>query len=231
MASTPYEYGREDLEKLHVVGVGQEPWEAAWDEPSLASLRRAVKQHHMDHEMQRCVYCREEIRDEHAMHWNIDHIVPKSIAPNYTYFSKNLALCCWGCNQAKGAHDPRTGRAAKKGQYPSESGDYKAFHPYFDEWDAHFYKDAGSLLIIPRDSSKKAEVTIEVCQLIRIAARQAKLKMEFKTARSIERLSKLVTDENREMFAEIISALNDFSGTKDDFSALLRDMIAPVHDD
>ncbi|QDG87528.1 HNH endonuclease [Pseudarthrobacter sp. NIBRBAC000502770] len=176
----------------------------------------------MTEESQRCVYCREEILDKHGMHWNIDHVVPKSVAPEFTFFPLNLALCCWGCNQAKGTSDPRTKRALKKPIYPSVSQDYRAYHPYFDEWDEHLYKDAESKLVIPRPGSTKGATIIEICNLQRLAARKAELIMNAKESRSIERVRELMKTGDVKTIEGFIQALESFSGSTDEFAALAR---------
>ncbi|AMB40269.1 hypothetical protein AUT26_08625 [[Arthrobacter] sp. ATCC 21022] len=220
-----YEYLPEDSQALRShVGDGQDLWGADWGASDLEPVRSRLKKFHMANESQRCVYCRQQIIDQHAIHWNIDHIVPKSVVPDYSYFPKNLALCCWGCNQAKGKADPRTRQAVKHASYPSEARHYEAYHPYFDEWEDHFYMDEDSLVIIPRKGSAKAKKTIEMCRLKRLAEIKAQLAMDAKESRAIDTMRELMGKGNQSLILKFIAALDDFSGSKAEFSQLVREM-------
>lgn len=227
MSSVSYVYLPDDVQALQKnVGDGQNICGADWSAPTLEPVRKRLKKHHMAAERQRCVYCHEEILDEHGMHWNIDHVVPKSLAPEFTYFPENLALCCWGCNQAKGKIDPRMKGALRKSSYPSKSQNYLAFHPYFDEWGEHLYKDAETKLFVPRNDSKKGASLIETCNLQRLATRKAQLAMEAKESRSIEKVRELVAAGGGKLVEDVIQALDDFTGSKDEFADLARQIVS-----
>jgi hypothetical protein len=51
----------------------------------------------------RCGYCQDRIF--HNSNSNIDHILPSSIYPQFTFVEENLVRVCMTCNMIKSAHD------------------------------------------------------------------------------------------------------------------------------
>jgi 5-methylcytosine-specific restriction endonuclease McrA len=54
----------------------------------------------------KCAYCESKLK--HIHHADVEHIVPKSLAPELRYQWENLTLACEICNQNKSNKDPKT---------------------------------------------------------------------------------------------------------------------------
>ena len=52
----------------------------------------------------KCAYCESKLL--HIHHGDVEHIYPKSMAPERTFEWENLTLACEICNQNKAARDP-----------------------------------------------------------------------------------------------------------------------------
>ncbi|MGH9855600.1 MAG: HNH endonuclease [Blastocatellia bacterium] len=101
-----------------------------------------------------CEYCRAQARYS-SDPFTIDHIIP-FILGGLT-IAANLAFCCYGCNQCKGARifaiDPVTGLSAP------------LFHPRQQRWEEHFAWNDDFTLMIGLTATGSA--TIESLQLNR----------------------------------------------------------------
>ncbi len=114
----------------------------------------------------RCCYCRRMLPDSMATH--IEHIVEKSVHPEFTFEIRNLALSCVTCNSRKNAHFLRlcgalSKRASKKATskvavrrcptlsasiptrspFPVVPSAYRWVHPHFDQYSAHITVQRG----------------------------------------------------------------------------------------
>jgi uncharacterized protein (TIGR02646 family) len=104
----------------------------------------------------KCAYCESKLR--HVSHGDVEHIVPKSLAPLKTFEWKNLTLACEICNRNKGV----------------EEG---LLDPYIDDPEACFFF-AGPLLIpMPgNELAKKTEMVLELNRAELLEIRRDKIR-------------------------------------------------------
>jgi 5-methylcytosine-specific restriction endonuclease McrA len=85
----------------------------------------------------RCAYCQDKVF--HNANLNIDHILPASIYPQYTFSLRNLVATCVTCNAIKKDTDyfelPNSGRS-----YPKSTNAWNCFHPAHHLYENHIDK-------------------------------------------------------------------------------------------
>lgn len=89
----------------------------------------------------RCEYCQDRIF--HNKNANIEHILPASIYPKFTFIESNLVRACVTCNMLKGTDDFYAPLAFAAGAYASNSPHWKCYHPRH-----HVFSDHVERLII-----------------------------------------------------------------------------------
>ena len=108
----------------------------------------------------RCAYCGCRLF-EAAPHR--DHIAPKNIYPQWTFWPRNLVLACYACNtDKKKVYDPV---ATLGTSYKTTT--FNFVHPYVDNPTAHirFIGYRLKILICSADSSLKGQATIDLFDL------------------------------------------------------------------
>lgn len=83
----------------------------------------------------RCGYCQDRIF--HNKNSNIDHILPASIYPQFTFVEDNLVRVCVTCNMLKAALDFYVISAPFAKNYQQYSGAWGCFHPRHDSFADH----------------------------------------------------------------------------------------------
>ncbi|WP_442915938.1 HNH endonuclease [Leptospira sp. GIMC2001] len=71
-----------------------------WDKGIFSNLKEKIKNHLRKEQNNQCCYCRSKLGFD-IRQTEIEHIIAKSKEKNFTFISKNLALCCPGCNSSK----------------------------------------------------------------------------------------------------------------------------------
>ena len=142
---------------------------AAWEDKNLEVLRRRLKKARVAEQNRHCCFCRQTIPTDHGLSWTLDHVLPRSLYPQFCYELENLAACCHDCNGRKGSHDTLArGERRPPVRLPKRSRAYTIVHPRFDRWEDHIMLVA-DYLYVPR--SAKGTETIGVCGLYRYAER------------------------------------------------------------
>ncbi|EMY3085130.1 HNH endonuclease [Raoultella ornithinolytica] len=98
------------------------------------ALRGAIRKHYLKQQEYHCAYCNRLRQDLHGYNWDIDHIIPKSTHPHYTYEPKNFAMSCKECNIKKDDNNVLTTGVDSTGDYPFNKDDYIIIHPHLDEY-------------------------------------------------------------------------------------------------
>jgi len=75
----------------------------------------------------RCGYCQDPIF--HKKNSNVDHILPSSIYPQFTFVEDNLVRACVTCNMLKLGDDYFALAAPVGSDYPQHSDAWACFHP------------------------------------------------------------------------------------------------------
>lgn len=132
---------------------------ATWGDERLANLRGRIKAHYINEQANRCCYCGEQWLTEHGRVWDLEHVVPKSVHPDFMFEPFNLAVACPDCNNAK--RDNETLADPTLTVYPKSSDSFLVVHPHFDRWKDHVDKCG----LVFRPLSGKGEWTVKHCNL------------------------------------------------------------------
>ena len=139
-----------------------------WNSVEIEAIRKEIKQHYKDEQKYICSYCRQQIKVEHSMIWDIEHIVAKSSHPQFMFEPKNLCLACKDCNVNKGAQNVL--KKEKTNKYPTGSEEFYIIHPHFDRYTDHITK-LGENVFVPR--TEKGIFTANCCGLFRFSLESA----------------------------------------------------------
>jgi hypothetical protein len=101
----------------------------------ILAVRKYIRDHYLIQQGYRCAYCKIEKKEEHGYTWDIEHILAKSIYPEFLFHPENLAIACKECNNPKDDHDILVG--VRSVSYPRGVGRYKIIHPHFDVYEDH----------------------------------------------------------------------------------------------
>jgi hypothetical protein len=108
-----------------------------WDNPSLATIKRKIKDYYRAKNNEQCCYCRRDFENEFNMVIDIEHILPKSIVEfsNYMFEIENLNISCKRCNMniKKDRIDFIVDMATINPDY-KVSQKYLFIHPNFDDY-------------------------------------------------------------------------------------------------
>ncbi|HDS2645224.1 TPA: HNH endonuclease [Klebsiella aerogenes] len=135
-----------------------------WEHKLLKSMRRELKQYILSNRNDgfKCAYCLKDFHNEHNMNIDVEHILPKSQYPEYTFTLKNLAVACKRCNLLIKRNDVSFLNSNFIRKKPFNSKYYKIFHPVIDRknhlslLDVHFN---GCHIIKYQTNSEKANNT------------------------------------------------------------------------
>jgi hypothetical protein len=140
-----------------------------WKKESLDDIKTALKDELFIAQKSSCAYCKRAVFPEIGR-VEIDHIIPKSIAPQFTFSKMNLVLTCKRCNHRKREHNPSLKSSAallKLKIYPKKNSDYCWVHPYIHNYDEHV-KIESDCIFIPKNGSADGLAVITVCKLHQI---------------------------------------------------------------
>lgn len=83
----------------------------------------------------RCAYCQDKVF--HNANLNIDHILPASTYPQFTFEKSNLAVSCITCNAIKGDNDYFNLPPNSTKYYPKSNTSLNCFHPTHHHYANH----------------------------------------------------------------------------------------------
>lgn len=161
------EWDISELERLSNLTSGKA---SDWDKKSLKELKDALREELLDHQKYCCAYCRREITMEIGRS-ELDHIIPCSIVPAFTFVRANLTLTCKRCNHSKKDRNPTTLtdndlRSVKN--YLSSQDEYMWVHPYIHNYEDHIRIVDGAFFESVNGSDKGLAV-ISGCKLDELA--------------------------------------------------------------
>ncbi|HCS63981.1 MAG TPA: hypothetical protein DIW64_07775 [Cellvibrio sp.] len=139
-----------------------------WGCSDLESIRCDIRNHYRQEQKGVCAYCGNLISLTSPLNANVEHIVAKSVQPQFMFESQNMCVICADCNQIKKDQEVRNDipgvlRNNKAQRYPRSSSAFKIVHPHFDIWSEHIIK----MGVIYIDRSTKGAYTILTCKLNR----------------------------------------------------------------
>lgn len=138
------------------------PQKEDWENSSLKAYKDRVRQYYRQQQNRKCVYCRMDVSSATG-YFHIEHIVPKSVHPEWMYEPFNLCLSCPQCNSAKKAQEVLDNKDIK--DLPTESSDYLIIHPHIDRYFDNIEIVDGLLY---KGLTPKGEYTIKICNLYSI---------------------------------------------------------------
>lgn len=143
-------------------------WESK--DPAMQETKKLIKDHYIKEQMYTCAYCRQEKKEDHGLTWDVEHILPASLYPQFLFEPENLAIACKECNIPKDKTNILKGALAKSGKYPKKNTRFTIIHPHFDDYSDHLEISIISKKRIYRlinTESDKGKNTYIACNLFR----------------------------------------------------------------
>lgn len=135
-----------------------------WSKSKYDVLKNKIKFHYSVLQNDTCAYCRETVRFD-GYGEPIEHIIPKSTAPEWMFEAKNLCLSCYGCNTKKSKTNTYLKTYNSGDPYPTNGNDISIIHPHFNSFSN--YIDSNELIFKARGTNTKGLNTINLCKLNR----------------------------------------------------------------
>lgn len=138
---------------------------------TLKVVKDKIKDFHIQATDERCCYCGGNIHNVHRVTLDIEHILPKSIFPQYMFTTKNLSISCKRCNLTMKGTKVNFLTSDFNDKHIFRSKYYKFIHPNLDNYDAHLLLDVlqrGSKIMIKyrvQGSSTKGSYTYSYFKL------------------------------------------------------------------
>lgn len=158
--TSPYAMTSADIKAVSKASKGK-PQKEDWENSSLKAYKDRVRQYYRQQQNRKCVYCRMDVSSATG-YFHIEHIVPKSVHPEWMYEPFNLCLACPQCNSAKNIQEVMDNTDIT--DLPTESSDYLIIHPHIDRYFDNIEIVDGLLY---KGLTKKGEYTIKLCNLTR----------------------------------------------------------------
>ncbi len=136
----------------------------------IVSIRSSIRNHYLLEQRFLCAYCRVEHKQRHGLTWDVEHIIPKAMHPQFLYEPENLALACKECNISKDNQNVLTRKLPKGTSLPRDRSDYLIIHPHHDKYSDHMEITVLENKIFHRPKNKdKGRETFILCDLIRFS--------------------------------------------------------------
>ncbi|MEZ9677739.1 HNH endonuclease [Vibrio breoganii] len=176
-----------------------------WEKGAFDSIKENLIADLRPKQNNKCCYCKSELGfDIKAV--DIEHILPKSKHEKFTFYPKNLALSCPGCNTSKGSKE-----VVKRGvqNYPRSGANIVIIHAHFDNYNSSIEIHENAVY---EGLDDKGCETIKQCKLYRLKTVQRKAR-EVRAKQSpiqelIENLRTAPQDEQR----QFVEQLNQITG-------------------
>lgn len=153
----PYKLSAEDERVI----IGNFKSHNDWDKAVFDSVKARIIDDLRPKQENKCCYCRAELGfDIKAV--DIEHVIPKSQYPKFTFHAKNLALSCPGCNTSKGKKNV-LGKPIKR--YPRSGSNLIIIHPHFDDYFSSIAIHDGAIY---EGLNDKGCETIKQCKIYRL---------------------------------------------------------------
>lgn len=132
-----------------------------WGKNVFDSIKKNIIEHLRKEQYNKCCYCKKELGFD-LKNVDIEHIIPKSSYPQFTFYGRNLALSCPGCNTIKGMKNVLSNNIVR---YPQAGNRFKIIHPHYDRYSNHIRIEKDSVYIA---LTTKGSETITYCELFRL---------------------------------------------------------------
>lgn len=167
---SPYTMTSADTKAIERASNGN-PQKDDWKKSTLKCYKERVREHYRKQQNQKCVYCRMDVSGA-TSYFHIEHIVPKSLHPEWMYEPINLCVACANCNSAKNNQEVLSNKNVTI--LPTDSSGYLIIHPHIDHYFEHIEIVDGLLY---KGLTPKGTKTIELCNLTRIGLLSERAKL------------------------------------------------------
>lgn len=175
IVQAPYQPSDEEnaaISELKAKGLLPGDWSSG--KSGIESFKENVREHMYYEQNCRCAYCRVEL-PKSCCFLQREHIVPKTLHPQWMFEPRNLCITCDRCNNYK--NDEEVLQNPNVGNYPADSDDYLIINPFLDKYSDHIELREGIIYVGKTD---KGRFTINTCHLYNteFALERAKQKMK-----------------------------------------------------
>ena len=135
-----------------------------WNKKSLFEIKKQLRDELSELQYYSCSYCKRIITTEIGQS-ELDHIIPCSEAPAFTFSRANITLTCKRCNHFKSNHNPtKHTPLSQLLSYPNDANNYVWIHPYLHIYEQHIQiiKDC---IYTANNNSINGLAVISVCHL------------------------------------------------------------------
>jgi len=184
------------------------------------NFRLAIRNHYLADQKLICFYCRQYIFSTNGLHWQVEHILPKALYPQFLFEPKNLIVICPDCNREKSDQNPHVNgsKACSQKSYPNTSRRYKIIHPLFDKYSDHIERVPANHCDYPdhyflKAHTPKGKATVRMCYLDRFTQEFAGYKdMKGKQVSILDDflekdLNDLTKDQKMELVQKIMATM------------------------
>ncbi len=165
MIATPISYGSASAALVATYDGGPVKDAARWNDTDVDPTRKEIKQHYIAEQRHLCCYCGLPDPAVHGLDWDVEHITPRKLHPEFMFTPENLAVACRECNGHKGSKETLLDPSASA--YPLTADAFLIVHPHFDDWAEHILRDHLAYAAF----TPRGEWTIKECNLNRFAGR------------------------------------------------------------
>ncbi|MFA6740490.1 MAG: hypothetical protein WCR78_03265 [Arcobacteraceae bacterium] len=140
-----------DEEQINAIKEAVKEGHQSWSDKNfkevktLKVVKDKIKDFHIQTTDERCCYCGSNIHNFHRITLDIEHILPKSIFPQYMFTTKNLSIACKRCNMTIKGTKINFLTSDFNAKHIFRSKYYKFIHPNLDNYDAHLLLDTHQL--------------------------------------------------------------------------------------
>lgn len=168
----PTQIERNTISELKDRGLKAGDWESR--KSGIVSFKEHILEHMYYEQNFRCAYCRIE-QSSACSFLQREHIVPKSLHPEWMFEPINICFTCERCNNSKGNTEVLDNPVASV--YPTRSSDFKIVNPFIDKYSDHIELKEDLIYV---GKTPKGIFTIKKCKLHspEYALDRAKRKME-----------------------------------------------------
>jgi len=173
-----------------------------WEKGVFDSIKSNIISDLRNKQNNECCYCRTELGfDMKAV--DIEHIIPKSKYPKFTFNTKNLALSCPGCNTNKSSknvlHKPII-------LYPRSGANITIIHAHFDDYSTSINIHDGAIF---EGRDDKGCETIKLCKLYRLKDVLNKMQKFSSNKSPIQKLVEDIRNADEFEKAQLLTVVKD----------------------
>ncbi|MCU4316648.1 HNH endonuclease [Acinetobacter bereziniae] len=156
-----------------------------WDNTNepMTSIRKKIRQHFLLAQNYQCCYCKMTKEEDHGLVWDVEHILPKILYPQFTFVPLNLAVSCKECNRSKWNNDIVVDKSKINTKYLSNSSNIAIIHPNLDKYEEHIQViryGENRIFHTTVNDSIKGRNTFHLCNLMRFLERAFSPAKQFK---------------------------------------------------